>query len=184
MRAAGVGLYGLALVRRGHGAPRYVAQLGAGGRGIGPWETDCLDLTSGEEFTVSSTDPEMGGPTDRRHRPPRRDLGRLAARRRGPADPSRLQRQRARSDRRPRPAAPPGAHRRQRPRASEPVRMNARDVDEANARWDRDMKRALASLQADTILRDLKRLRQDWTRYQRRFAPPAPGQLDLFTDAR
>lgn len=57
MSAAGIGLYGLALVRHGLGEPRVVAQLGAGGRGIGPWETDCLDLTSGEEFTVSSTDP-------------------------------------------------------------------------------------------------------------------------------
>lgn len=58
MSAAGIALYGLALVRRGLGQPRVVAQLGAGGRGIGPWDTDCLDLTSGEEFTVSSTDPE------------------------------------------------------------------------------------------------------------------------------
>lgn len=58
MSAAGIGLYGLALVRRGVAAPRYVAQLGASGRGIGPWETRCLDLVTGEEFTVSSTDPE------------------------------------------------------------------------------------------------------------------------------
>jgi len=57
MSAAGIGLYGLALVRHGLGEPRVVAQLGAGGRGIGPWDTHCLDLTSGEEFTVSSTDP-------------------------------------------------------------------------------------------------------------------------------
>lgn len=57
MSAAAIGLYGLALVRHGLGEPRVVAQLGAGGRGIGPWDTHCLDLTSGEEFTVSSTDP-------------------------------------------------------------------------------------------------------------------------------
>jgi hypothetical protein len=59
MSAAGVGLYGLAVVRRGLGPERYVAQLGAGGRGIGPWQTDCLDLVTGEEFTVSSTDPDI-----------------------------------------------------------------------------------------------------------------------------
>lgn len=57
MSAAGIGLYGLALVRHGLGEPRVVAQLSASGRGTGPWETHCLDLTSGEEFTVSSTDP-------------------------------------------------------------------------------------------------------------------------------
>jgi hypothetical protein len=57
MSAAGIGLYGLALVRHGLAEPRVVAQLGAGGRGIGPWETHSLDLSSGEEFTVSSTDP-------------------------------------------------------------------------------------------------------------------------------
>ena len=58
MSAAGIGLYGLALLRRGLGEARIVAQLGAGGRGIGPWETQCLDLRTGEEFSVSSTDPE------------------------------------------------------------------------------------------------------------------------------
>jgi len=56
--AADVGLYGLAFVRHGLGEPRVVAKLSAGGRGIGPWQTHCLDLQTGEEFTVCSTDGE------------------------------------------------------------------------------------------------------------------------------
>ena len=59
MSAAGVGLYGLAIVRRGLGQERYVAQLGASGRGIGPCETTCLDLVTGEEFVVRSTDRDI-----------------------------------------------------------------------------------------------------------------------------
>jgi len=59
MSAAGVGLYGLALLRRGLGPTRVVAQLSAWGRGIGPHETTCLDLETGEQLTVSSTDPDL-----------------------------------------------------------------------------------------------------------------------------
>jgi hypothetical protein len=58
IEAAGLGLYQLALVRRGLGEPRVVAYLGGGGRGIGPCESECLDLDTGEQFTISSTDPE------------------------------------------------------------------------------------------------------------------------------
>ena len=35
-----------------------MAKLSAGGRGVGPWQTRCLDLQTGEEFTVCSTDGE------------------------------------------------------------------------------------------------------------------------------
>ena len=54
--------------------------------------------------------------------------------------------------------------------------------DDVNARWDRDIKRKLAEIRADEILRDLGRLQRAWGAYQRRYAPPIPGQLDLFTD--
>lgn len=54
--AADVGLYALALVRHDLGQPRVVAKLSAAGRGIGPWQTHCLDLQTGEGFTVCSTD--------------------------------------------------------------------------------------------------------------------------------
>ena len=53
--------------------------------------------------------------------------------------------------------------------------------DDVNARWDRDIKRQLAAIRADEILRDLRRLQREWRAYQRRHAPPAPGQLDLFS---
>jgi hypothetical protein len=56
------------------------------------------------------------------------------------------------------------------------------DVDERNARWDRDIKLQLAGIRADDILRDLRRLQRDWRAYQRRHALPMPGQLDLFTN--
>jgi hypothetical protein len=46
-------------VRHGLGTPRVVAYLWGCGRGIGPCESTCLDLTSGEEFVVSSTDPDI-----------------------------------------------------------------------------------------------------------------------------
>ena len=189
MSAAGVGLYGLAIVRRGLGAERYVAQLGAGGRGIGPWTTDCLDLVTGEEFTVSSTDPDVEARRIAVTELPPALLAGLATRRRGPPDPSRLQRQPARTHRRARAAATPRAHRRQCPRPSEPVRMTAAhhgghqvDVDERNARWDRDLKLQLAGIRADEILRDLRRLQRDWRAYQRRHVLPIAGQLDLFTN--
>ena len=58
IEAAGLGIYQLALVRRGLGEPRVVAYLGGCGRGIGPCESECLDLHTGEAFIVSSTDPE------------------------------------------------------------------------------------------------------------------------------
>ena len=58
IEAAGLGIYQLALVRRGLGEPRVVAYLGGCGRGMGPCESSCLDLRTGEEFIVSSTDPE------------------------------------------------------------------------------------------------------------------------------
>lgn len=58
IEAAGLGLYQLALLRRGLGEPRVVACLGGCGRGIGPCESECLDLDSGERLIVSSTDPE------------------------------------------------------------------------------------------------------------------------------
>jgi hypothetical protein len=58
IEAAGLGIYQLALVRRGLGEPCVVAYLGGCGRGIGPCESSCLDLDTGEEFIVSSTDPE------------------------------------------------------------------------------------------------------------------------------
>ena len=53
-----------------------------------------------------------------------------------------------------------------------------------NARWDRDLKAKLAALRADEILAALRRLERDWRAYQRRHAPRAAGQLDLFTDTR
>jgi len=58
------------------------------------------------------------------------------------------------------------------------------DDPDFNARWDRDLKRRLANVRADEILRDLTRLERAWRAYQRRFAAPPPGQLDLFSDAR
>ncbi len=58
IEAAGLGIYQLALVRRGLDAPRVIAYLGGGGRGIGPCDSECLDLDTGETFTISSTDPE------------------------------------------------------------------------------------------------------------------------------
>lgn len=54
--------------------------------------------------------------------------------------------------------------------------------DDVNARWDRDIKRTLAAIRADEILRDLGRLQRAWGAYQRRHALPIAGQLDLFTD--
>ena len=54
--------------------------------------------------------------------------------------------------------------------------------DDVNARWDRDIKRQLAVIQADAILRDLRILGRGWARYQRRYPLPSPGQLDLFTN--
>lgn len=59
IEAAGLGIYELALVRRGLGEPRVVAYLGGGGRGIGPCQSSCLDLRTGEQFTISSTDPDV-----------------------------------------------------------------------------------------------------------------------------
>ena len=56
--------------------------------------------------------------------------------------------------------------------------------DDVNARWNRDIKRKLAEIRADEILRDLGRLQRAWGAYQRRHALPNPGQLDLFTDTR
>ena len=58
IEAAGLGIYQLALVRHGLGEPRVVAYLGGCGRGIGPCESECLDLHTGETFIVSSTDSE------------------------------------------------------------------------------------------------------------------------------
>ena len=55
--------------------------------------------------------------------------------------------------------------------------------DDVNARWDRDLKRQLAAIRADEILRDLGRLQRDWRVYQRRHALPIGGQLDLFATA-
>ena len=54
--------------------------------------------------------------------------------------------------------------------------------DDVNARWDRDIKRQLAAIRADEILRDLRRLQREWRAYQRRHALPSAGQLDLFTN--
>lgn len=54
--------------------------------------------------------------------------------------------------------------------------------DDYNARWDRDIKRQLAAIRADEILRDLRRLQREWRAYQRRHVQPRPGQLDLFTN--
>lgn len=54
--------------------------------------------------------------------------------------------------------------------------------DDVNARWNRDIKRQLAAIRADEVLRDLARLQRDWRAYQRRHALPVPGQLDLFTN--
>ena len=59
IEAAGLGIYQLALLRHGLGEPRVVAYLGGCGRGIGPCESSCLDLDAGEEFIVSSTDPDI-----------------------------------------------------------------------------------------------------------------------------
>ena len=59
LSAAGTGLYGLALLRSGFTPPRVIATLSSYGRGIGPWEATCLDLETGEEFVVSSTDPDL-----------------------------------------------------------------------------------------------------------------------------
>jgi hypothetical protein len=56
------------------------------------------------------------------------------------------------------------------------------DDPDFNARWDRDIKAKLAAVRADEILAALRRLDRAWTAYQRRYAPPVPGQLDLFTD--
>lgn len=58
IQAAGLGIYQLALLRHSLGQARVVAYLGGGGRGIGPCESSCLDLRTGEEFIVSSTDPD------------------------------------------------------------------------------------------------------------------------------
>ena len=59
IEAAGLGIYQLALVRRGLGEPRVVAYLGGSGRSIGPCESSCLDLDTGEEFILPSTDPDI-----------------------------------------------------------------------------------------------------------------------------
>ena len=56
--AAGVRLYGLALVREGLGEARVVAMLGAQGT-AGTWATTCLDLRTGRELVVSSSDPDV-----------------------------------------------------------------------------------------------------------------------------
>jgi hypothetical protein len=56
--------------------------------------------------------------------------------------------------------------------------------EDRDARWDRDMKATLANLRADELLRAVGRLEREWRAYQRQFAPPPRGQLDLFTDAR
>ena len=58
------------------------------------------------------------------------------------------------------------------------------DDPDFNARWDRDIKARLAAVRADEILAALRRLDRDWRAYQRRYAPPVTGQLDLFTDTR
>ena len=87
--------------------------------------THCLDLATGEEFTVSSTDPDIEATRIARHRAARRAARSVATRRRGPPDPSRLQRQPRGRTVGPAAAAPPRAQRRQRPRPSEPVRMSA-----------------------------------------------------------
>lgn len=50
-------LYQLVLVRHAGDRPRVAAYLWGQGRGIGPSESTCLDLETGEEFVVSSTDP-------------------------------------------------------------------------------------------------------------------------------
>ncbi len=64
--------------------------------------------------------------------------------------------------------------------SSAPQHRRALDDDFAE-RWDRDMKRTLAGIRADAILRDLARLKRAWRQYQRLHPVPAPGQLDLFT---
>jgi hypothetical protein len=61
MEAAGLGIYQLALVRRGLGEPRVVAYLGGCGRGIGPCDSECLDLHTARR----SSSPR---PTDREAR--------------------------------------------------------------------------------------------------------------------
>ena len=182
--AAGIGLYGLALVRRGLGEPRVVAQLGAGGRGIGPCETDCLDLHTGEEFTVSSTDPEWEARAHRASpscRPRCSQRGRATtragrsvpatttARAGGPSGPSSCAASRAAS------TAPP------RRRACSDERA-ATSSDDSTPAGTATSSAKLAAIRADEILRDLA---SPAARLARLPAPPraAPaGQLDLFTD--
>jgi len=57
------------------------------------------------------------------------------------------------------------------------------DDPDFNERWDRDMKVKLAGIRAEEILRDLARLKRAWQQYERAHPAPAPGQLDLFTQA-
>jgi hypothetical protein len=59
IEAAGLGIYDLGAVRRGLGAERIIAYLHGIGRGIGPCASTCLDLTTGEELVISSTDPDV-----------------------------------------------------------------------------------------------------------------------------
>jgi hypothetical protein len=49
-------------------------------------------------------------------------------------------------------------------------------VDDVDERFER----AMRLLRADQLIRDLGRLERAWRRYQRQYAPPMPGQLDLF----
>lgn len=58
--ATGAGVYGLFEVRRiGTRTSRYCARLSGQGAGVGPFESECLDLMTGETFSVSSQQPEF-----------------------------------------------------------------------------------------------------------------------------
>jgi hypothetical protein len=59
IEAAGLRIYQLAVIRRSLGAERVVAYLHGIGRGVGPCVSTCLDLATGEELVISSTDPDV-----------------------------------------------------------------------------------------------------------------------------
>ena len=52
-------LYAVWRVRGLPGGERIVARLSGLGRGIGPWEDTCLDLSTGEELVISSEDADV-----------------------------------------------------------------------------------------------------------------------------
>ena len=59
--------------------------------------------------------------------------------------------------------------------------MSGPNEDAVDERFDRTVKRALANITADAILRDIGILQRAWQRYQREHPTPPAGQLDLFT---